>query len=182
MIRCARCLTIFVVAALGIALNAAAQSKAADDTLKAPDKKTIAALEKEAPELLREASVPGMSIALIRGGKTYWVHAFGVKDAKTGQPVTEQTTFEAASLSKPVLAYGVLKLVDEGKLDLDTPLTKYLPQRYIDGDDRLDKITARIVMSHRTGFRNWRGDENTALKIYFTPGERSPRKRCGFFS
>ena len=180
MIRCGRLLTFFVIAALGIGLNAAAQSKAADEALKTPDKKTIAALSKEAPEWLHEASVPGMSIALIRGGKTYWVHAFGVKDAKTGQPVTEQTTFEAASLSKPVLAYGVLKLVDEGKLDLDTPLTKYLPQRYIDGDDRLGKITARIVMSHRTGFRNWRGDENAALKIYFTPGERFSYSGEGF--
>jgi CubicO group peptidase (beta-lactamase class C family) len=179
MMRCGKWLSVLMIAALGNVLNASAQSKAADDALKTPDKGTIAELEKQAPELLREASVPGMSVALIRGGKTYWARGFGVKDVKTGQPVTEQTTFEAASLSKPVFAYGVLKLVDEGKLDLDAPLTKYLPQRYIDGDEQLDKITARIVMSHRTGFRNWRGDGN-ALKIYFTPGERFSYSGEGF--
>ena len=62
-----------------------------------------------------------MSIALIRGAKTIWLHGFGVKDKKTGEPVRTDTVFEAASLSKPVFTYGVLKLVDQGRLDLDTP-------------------------------------------------------------
>jgi CubicO group peptidase (beta-lactamase class C family) len=170
---------VLKAAMMATALDLAAQNKAADTPLKAPDKKTVAQLEKEIPESLLDATVPGMSIALIRDGKTYWAHGFGVEDVKTKQPVTEQTTFEAASLSKPVFAYGVLKLVDAGKLDLDTPLTKYLPQRYIEGDERLDKITARIVLSHRTGFRNWRGDGN-ALKIYFTPGEKFSYSGEGF--
>jgi CubicO group peptidase (beta-lactamase class C family) len=171
---------LFATAVLAAALTLSAQNKSTDSALKTPDKKTVAALEKEIPESLRDATVPGMSIALIRDGKTYWVHGFGVKDVKTKQPVTEETTFEAASLSKPVFAYGVLKLVDAGKLDLDAPLTKYLPQRYIEGDDRLDKITARIVLSHRTGFRNWRGDGSNPLKIYFTPGERFSYSGEGF--
>jgi CubicO group peptidase (beta-lactamase class C family) len=171
---------VLMAAVLAAPLNLAAQNKATDSPLKRPDKKTIAGLDKEISESLRDATVPGMSIALIRDGKTYWVHGFGVKDVKTKQPVTEETTFEAASLSKPVFAYGVLKLVDAGKLDLDAPLTKYLPQRYIEGDDRLDKITARIVMSHRTGFRNWRGDGSNPLKIYFTPGEKFSYSGEGF--
>jgi CubicO group peptidase (beta-lactamase class C family) len=144
-----------------------------------PDSATIAALEKQVPELLHAASVPGLSMALIREGKTYWFHAFGVRDAKTGQPVTEDTIFEAASLSKPVVAYGALKLVDQGKLDLDAPLSKYLPKPYIEGDARLDKITARIVLSHRTGFPNWRGD-GKPLTIHFTPGERFSYSGEGF--
>lgn len=98
------------------------------------------------------------------------MHGFGVKNAKIGLPVTAETVFEAASLSKPVFAYGVLKLIDQGKLGLDVPLTTYLPKPYIDGDERLNKITARIVLSHRTGFPNWRG--KPSLKICFTPGER----------
>jgi CubicO group peptidase (beta-lactamase class C family) len=144
-----------------------------------PDSATIAALEKQVPELLNAASVPGLSVAMIRDGKTYWIHAFGVRDAKTGQPVTEDTIFEAASLSKPVVAYGALKLVDQGKLDLDAPLSKYLPKPYIEGDARLDKITARIVLSHRTGFPNWRGD-GKPLTIHFTPGERFSYSGEGF--
>ena len=128
---------------------------------------------------MAKGAVPGLSIALIRDRTTYWVHSFGVRDAKSGQPVTEETIFEAASLSKPVFAYGVLKLVDQGKLDLDTPLTKYLSPPYIEGDDRLEKITARYVLSHRTGFPNWRGDGN-ALTIRFTPGERFSYSGEGF--
>src|SRR6516225_9841875 len=147
--------------------------------LKKPDQATIAALRKRIPELLKDSSVPGLSLALIRDGKTYWVQGFGVRNAKTGQAVTSDTVFEAASLSKPVFAYGVLKLVDQGNLDLDKPLTKYLSPPYIEGDDRLDKITARYVLSHRTGFPNWRGDGN-ALTIRFTPGERFSYSGEGF--
>ena len=146
--------------------------------LKKPDQATIAALKERIPELLRQSSVPGLSLALIRDGKTYWVQGFGVRDAKSGQLVSDDTIFEAASLSKPVFAYGVLKLVDQGKLDLDTPLTRYLPKPYINGDARLEKITARIVLSHRTGFPNWRPDDG--LKIHFTPGERFSYSGEGF--
>jgi CubicO group peptidase (beta-lactamase class C family) len=144
-----------------------------------PDQATIELLQKRLPELLKEAQVPGLALALIRDGKIYWIHNFGVRDAKTGQPVTDETIFEAASLSKPVFAYGVLKLVDSGKLDLDKPLSTYLPKPYIEGDPRLEKITARVVMSHRTGFPNWRGNGN-ALMIRFTPGERFSYSGEGF--
>jgi CubicO group peptidase (beta-lactamase class C family) len=154
-------------------------SSAKTAALHKPDKTTIAALEQQVPVLLKEAMVPGASVALIGAGKTYWVHGFGVKNAKSGEPVLEETIFEAASLSKPVFAYGVLKLVDQGKLDLDVPLSKYLPKPYIDGDPRLDKITARYVLSHRTGFPNWRSDGN-ALTIHFTPGERFSYSGEGF--
>jgi len=72
----------------------------------------ISRLENEVPGLMKQGGVPGMSIALIRDGKTIWLHGFGVKDKKTGEPVGTDTVFEAASLSKPVFTYGVLKLVD----------------------------------------------------------------------
>jgi len=130
---------------------------------------TIQQLQKDIPGLMKKDGVPGLSIAVIRDGKTIWVHGFGTKEANTNRPVTEETVFEAASLSKPVFAYGVLKLVEQGKLDLDVPLTIYLPKPYI-VDERLAKITARIVLSHRTGFPNWR--DGDSLPIYFTPGER----------
>jgi len=138
-----------------------------------------AKLEAAIPELMRKAGVPGMQIALIQNGKTTWLGDFGIKNASTGQQVTDETIFEAASLSKPVFAYGVLKLVEEGKLNLDAPLTGYLPKPYIEGDERLKLITARIVLSHRTGFPNWRGKGN-ALTIRFTPGERFSYSGEGF--
>jgi len=139
---------------------------------KPPADPTILQLEKDAPELMKKDRVPGLEIAVIRNGKTTWLHAFGVKDAKTNQPVTNETTFEAASLSKPVFAYAVLKLVDQGKLGLDVPLTTYLPKPYIADDDRLAKITARLILSHRSGLPNWRFGDDGLLHIYFTPGDR----------
>jgi CubicO group peptidase (beta-lactamase class C family) len=130
----------------------------------------ISRLESEVPGLMKQGGVPGMSIALIRDGKTVWLRGFGVKDKKTGEPVETDTVFEAASLSKPVFTYGVLKLVDQGKLNLDTPLSSYLPKPYVP-DERAGEITARLVLSHRTGFPNWRGSDGL-LPIYFSPGER----------
>ncbi len=139
----------------------------------------IARLQSNIPKLMKQADVPGLSIAILKHGQTFWSHNFGVKNARTNEPVTDETIFEAASLSKPVFTYAVLKLVDQGKLGLDVPLTTYLPKPYIENDDRLAKITARIVLSHRTGFRNWRGEGNT-LKIYFAPGERFSYSGEGF--
>ena len=168
------CLLGTVIAALPV--SSFAQSTAIP--LKKPGSSTIEALQRRVPELMNQADIPGVSVALIRGGKTYWLHEFGVRSTKSNSPVTPDTVFEAASLSKPVMAYGVLKLVEQGKLDLDAPLSKYLPKPYIDGDPLLDKITARFVLSHRTGFRNWRDD--TGLRIYFTPGERFSYSGEGF--
>jgi CubicO group peptidase (beta-lactamase class C family) len=135
--------------------------------IKAP----ISQLEHDVPDLMKKGGVPGVAIAVVRGGKTTWVHGLGVKNANNAQPVTTETVFEAASLSKPVFAYGVLKLVEQGKLGLDVPLTTYLPKPFVAGDERLAKITARIVLSHRIGFPNWPADDGS-VSIYFTPGER----------
>lgn len=120
---------------------------------------------------MKQANIPGLSVAVIRNGRTYWLENFGVKSAKTNEPVDDATVFNVGSLSKPVFAYGVLKLVDAGKLKLDEPLARYLPKDSILEDPRFQKITARIVLSHRTGFPNWPGD-GEKLSIHFAPGER----------
>lgn len=127
---------------------------------------------------MKDADVPGLSMAIVRGGRVFWHRAFGVKDASAGAPVDDDTVFEAASLSKPVFAYAVLKLVDAGQLDLDAPLTKYLPGDYVD-DPRLRLITARHVLSHASGFPNWR-PQGQPLKIHFAPGERFSYSGEGF--
>jgi CubicO group peptidase (beta-lactamase class C family) len=140
----------------------------------------IARLEQRIPQLMKEGDVPGLSLALLRNGEMVWHHSFGVKNAQSREPVTDSTVFEAASLSKPVFAYGVLKLVESGKLDLDKPLNSYLPGNYEVGDDpRLGQITARRVLSHTPGFPNWR-PRGGELKIHFTPGERFSYSGEGF--
>jgi len=147
---------------------------------KAKKEQTVAKLESLIPRLLDEGIVPGLSIALVQNGELVWHRGFGVKNSQTKEPVTDNTVFEAASLSKPVFAYAVLKLVDAGKIDLDTPLTKYLPGNYDVGDDaRLNQITARHVLSHTPGFPNWRRPGGP-LTIHFTPGERFSYSGEGF--
>jgi CubicO group peptidase (beta-lactamase class C family) len=108
-------------------------------------------------------------MAVVDAGKLVWRGAFGFKDLVSRGLVDHDTVFEAGSVSKTVFAYAVMKLRDKGAIDLDAPLTKYLPERFLDGDHRLDLITARHVLSHTTGFQNWRSRQEP-LKIHFTPG------------
>jgi CubicO group peptidase (beta-lactamase class C family) len=138
-----------------------------------------AELERLIRRLMDEGDVPGLSVALIRGAKVYWHRAFGLKNAETREPLDDATVFEAASLGKPVIAYAVLKLADAGGLDLDKPLSSYLPAPYLQGDERVKLITARMVLSHRTGFQNEVTPGNP-LKLYFTPGERFSYSGEGF--
>jgi CubicO group peptidase (beta-lactamase class C family) len=144
----------------------------------AKSKQLIAQLEKDIPQLMKDGEVPGLSIAVIDDAKVVWQQSFGVANSSTNQPVNENTIFEAASLSKPVFAYAVLRLVEKGKLDLDTPLAKYLPKPYLENDERANLITARMVLSHTTGFPNWAMGQ--PLKTQFTPGERFSYSGEGF--
>jgi len=134
-------------------------------------------LEKILPQMLDSAEVPGLAIAIVENGKPVWMRGFGFKNAATKAPVIESTIFQAASLSKPVFAYAVHKLVEEGKFDLDQPLLEYVPQAYFEAaflkrpldDERMRRLTARMVLSHTTGFPNWRRGEK-GLQLNFEPG------------
>lgn len=121
------------------------------------------------PALMQEAGIPGLSIAVISDGEIAWTGAFGVADAESGEPVTEATLFEAASLSKPLFAYAVLRLVERGELDLDRPLHELLEYERFGGAERARALTARLVLSHQTGLPNWGGE---VLEFGFEPGER----------
>jgi len=139
----------------------------------------IADLEKQIPKLMEEANVPGLSIVIIKDAKLLWRRGFGVKDSASKEPVDNDTVFEPASVSKTVFTYAVLKLCERGVIELDTPLTKYTSERFLEGDPRLELITARHVLTHTTGFPNWRSEEEP-LKIYFTPGEKWSYSGEGF--
>jgi len=132
----------------------------------------VADLERQVPQWLEEAKVPGLSIAIIDRGRLAWRRGFGVTNATSRAPVTTDTIFTCCSMTKPVFAYFVMKLCEKGLLDLDAPLTKYTPERYLQGDPRLDLITARHCLSHTTGFQNWREEDGKPLSIHFPPGTR----------
>jgi CubicO group peptidase (beta-lactamase class C family) len=138
---------------------------------RAPWKTLLADLEQQIPGVMAEANTPGLSIAIIRDAKVLWRRGFGVRDSESKELVDDDTTFEAASVSKTVFAYVVMKLCEKGVIGLDTPLTKYTSERYLEADPRLDLITARHVLSHRAGFQNWRSKDEP-LKIHFAPGEK----------
>jgi CubicO group peptidase (beta-lactamase class C family) len=113
--------------------------------------------------------IPGLSIAIINDAELVYHRVFGVKNRETSEPVDEETTFEAASLSKPVFAYFCMKMVDKGIVNLDEPLYKLLPDAPIkDNDERYKLITPRMVLSHSTGFPNW--SNNKPIEIGFLPG------------
>jgi CubicO group peptidase (beta-lactamase class C family) len=127
-------------------------------------------LEREIPSLLARApATPGAAIALVADAKLLWSRGFGVTDRTTNAPVGADTIFEFGSVSKTVFAYAVMKACEKGLLNLDTPLTKYTPERFLTGDSRLNLITPRLVLSHQTGFPNWRSTTDP-LRIAFTPG------------
>ena len=128
-------------------------------------------LDDQVPRWMREGNVPGVSMAIIRDAKIAWRRAFGVTDAASTVKADDDTMFEAASMSKPVFAYVVMKLCGTGVMGLDTPLTRYTSNRFLEGDPRLDVITARHVLSHTSGFQNWRSEQQP-LSIHFTPGEK----------
>ncbi len=114
--------------------------------------------------------VPGVSSAIIENAKILKVQGFGFADAETKQTVTEKTVFQAASLTKPIFAYLVIKLARMGIIDLDVPLSDYFVEHALQNDPFLPRITARRVLCHTTGLPNWRG--KNPLYIHFMPGER----------
>ena len=116
-------------------------------------------------------SIPGVSLALVKDGKLVYHKTYGVRNAITGEKVDDNTLFEAASITKPVFAYAVERLAERGVINLDKPLYEYLPYKDIEYDERYKLITARHVLTHRTGFPNWRWmNESGQLDLKFTPG------------
>ncbi|MEM6629590.1 MAG: serine hydrolase domain-containing protein, partial [Bacteroidota bacterium] len=128
-------------------------------------------------DLIETHGIPGISVAIIDDGSVIYNAAYGVKANDTNKPVDTQTIFSAASLSKQVFTYAVMKLVESGSIDLDRPLYQYLEFEDLMHDERHSKITARMVLSHSSGLPNWR---NGKLELQFDPGEEYQYSGEGF--
>jgi CubicO group peptidase (beta-lactamase class C family) len=137
--------------------------------------------------LMEAGRVPGLALAILNGGEIVYQRAFGHRDVERRLPLTDTTVMYAASFTKVMFAYMVMQLVEEGTLDLDRPVESYLRQplpRYPDyadlaRDARYRRITPRMLLSHTSGFRNWRFlspagalDTLGTLDIHFEPGTR----------
>jgi CubicO group peptidase (beta-lactamase class C family) len=97
--------------------------------------------------------VPGISIALIEEGKIAWTKTYGVKKSGSPDPVTRDTLFQAASISKPITALGALVLVQQGLVDLDTDINHYLKRWKVPENQftETQKVTLRRILSHSAG-------------------------------
>lgn len=139
---------------------------------------TVAELAAEIPRWMEQCDIPGLAIAVIGDGEIAWAEGFGITSAGNPVPVTKDTVFEVASLSKPVFALAYLKLVEERGLDLDRPLAETFAYGRLADDPRAANITPRLILSHRSGLPNW--DREGKLHLERAPGERYGYSGEGF--
>ena len=118
--------------------------------------------------------IPGVSLALIKDGKIAYHKTYGVKNTTTKEAVNDKTLFEAASITKPVFAYVVLRLAEKGIIDMDKPLHQYLGFEALEEYPEYKKMTARHVLIHRSGLPNW------GASMINTPGEKYGYSGEGF--
>jgi len=102
---------------------------------------------------MRQLAVPGVSIAVISDGEIEWARGFGFADLETRRPVTPETLFQAASISKPVAALASLRLVDRGLVDLDAPVNDRLVSWKVPDNELTAKtpVTLRQLLTHTAG-------------------------------
>jgi CubicO group peptidase (beta-lactamase class C family) len=100
---------------------------------------------------LKAWDVPGMAIAVLRDGTPILAKGYGVRDAQTGAPMTKDTLFPIASVTKAFTALSAGLLIDQERLSLDEPVRKYLPDFAMMDSTATTGITLRDMMSHRTG-------------------------------
>jgi CubicO group peptidase (beta-lactamase class C family) len=134
------------------------------------------------PRWMERSKVPGVSIVTVDNARVSWSASFGKRHANAPYAVDKQTIFEAASMSKPLFSYAVLKLVENGVLDLDRPLDDYLAEPYAPEEPAISKITARMVLSHTTGLPNWRKRNGGSSDLYLLhpPGRKFGYSGEGF--
>ncbi len=118
---------------------------------------------------MQRFQVPGISLGLIRGGKTRETFYLGYADREQEKEVTEQTLYEAASLTKPLFAYYVLELERKGLLTTETKLAAQLPEYPVCKDPGADRITVLHTLTHSAGLENW-GEK--PLRLLGRPGEK----------
>ena len=128
---------------------------------------------------IKENKVPALGIGIIRDGKLREVSMYG--ELKKTVPAPYNAIFNVASLTKPVVAILTLKLVSEGKWQLDEPLAKYWTDPDVINDPRSKKLTTKHVLSHQTGFTNWRwNNPSKKLEFFFEPGTKHQYSGEGF--
>jgi serine-type D-Ala-D-Ala carboxypeptidase/endopeptidase len=172
---------------LGTSFDSPAQQT---PSIRKVDQTTVnsAALDKIIVDLMQSGKVHGLTVSIFNDKKAVYKKAFGYARNDRKDTLTIASNMYGASLSKALFAVLVLKLAEDGKLDLDKPLQSYLPKpifeyskktKWHDHYDDLKtdtlyrEITARMCLSHTSGFPNWRWFEtDQKLRVNFKPGSR----------
>ena len=123
-----------------------------------PDPKLDAVLEK----IIALWGVPGLAVGIVEKDEIVYARGFGVQTLETPAPVTPDSIFCLASIAKCFVASAILQLVEQGRLELDAPLIRYLPDFRLD-DDRYQEITLRQMLSHTSGMPDMDEDEYDEL-------------------
>ena len=146
-------------------------------------------IDSTARALMQRERVQGLALAVIANGTVVHVAAYGIRNAAR-DPLTTQTIMYGASLTKTAFTYLVMQLVDEGRLNLDRSIAELLPRplpEYDDyhdlaGDVRWKALTLRILLTHTSGFANFRWlEEDGKLRFHYDPGTRYGYSGEGFY-
>ena len=137
-------LTLLLALLLSFAISAQKETKEIDQF--------VSELDQKIPQLLNDFIVPGTAIAIIENGEIILQKGYGYSNFDKGIKVTNTTGFNIGSISKTVAAWGVMKLVQEGEIDLDTPAEKYLSRWHLPKSEfDSGKVTIRRLLSHTAG-------------------------------
>ena len=126
------------------------------------DSARVAEIERLIEQAREDSRVPGLSVALGFGGQLRWERGFGEADLENGSSVQEHTLFRTASIAKPMTAVALLTLVEQGKIDLDAEIQRYVPgfpkKRW--------PLTVRRLLGHIGGVRHYQGEEFASTRHY----------------
>lgn len=142
-------------------------------------KSTAASALDSIPALMQQYKIPVVGVSLMADGSVKKTKVYG--RLSNGNWAPQNTLFNVASLTKPVTALTVLRLADAGKWNLDEPLDKYWIDPDIKDDNRHTRLTTRIILSHQSGFPNWRSQNpSNKLAFMFGPGTKYSYSGEGF--
>jgi CubicO group peptidase (beta-lactamase class C family) len=136
--------------------------------------------------IAKKTGIPGIQVVHAKKGETH-SYNWGVLRMGADSAVNRETIFQAASLTKVIAAYAFFKLLDQGKMHLDTPLYRYHAYNRLATNPEGQTITARMVLTHRSGLLNWEGAvgsqswRDSALHLQFKPGTDYMYSGEGFY-
>jgi CubicO group peptidase (beta-lactamase class C family) len=141
---------------------------------------------------MNERHIPAAALAVVRAGKAVKIEAYGLANVELNVPATKDTVFEIGSVSKQITAAAVMLLVEEGKINLDEKISKYLPNT----PESWNKVTVRNLLTHTSGIKNYTGLSGFelikrskrddfikavgTLPLEFEPGERHSYSNTGY--